>query len=472
MVFLAHAFGQRYELPLPLLYFVLGGAVVVLVSFLLVLPRPGRALDEPEAHEETVTGPIRPVPAALGLVLLAGLVAAGIAGSQEVAENIVPTSFWLVLWIAVPLSCGLLGDWTRPLNPFASLARLGDSDRVRRVLLGSPQPLGWPGWLGWWPATVAFFAVACGELVYNQTATLPRVTAYGLLVAAMLALAMGMLFGADGWLRRGEMFSVLFSTWGRLGFFRFGAAGRRGFAGGLDAPFEPVASRLVFVLLLLVSVSFDGLISTPVWRTARLHIDQLTNGSPAGDDALSASVFLLLTLVTLGVFGLFAMAVARAGGRRSTAVASLCALLPSLLPIAFGYLLAHNLEYLVVNGQLLIPLLGNPVGLDGWQWLPAPFDDTFEVHRNLLPSALYWYVAVVVIVAVHVVAVVLAHRQLTAAGASPTRARRSEYPWMVAMVAYTMASLWLLAQPLVQDKPASTPTSSAAAPTAHGVWEQ
>ncbi len=40
------------------------------------------------------------------------------------------------------------------------------------------------------------------------------------------------------------------------------------------------------------------------------------------------------------------------------------------------------------------------------------------------------------------------------------RGRRSEYPWLVAMVAYTAFSLYLIAQPLVQesnpeDKPAA-----------------
>jgi hypothetical protein len=29
-------------------------------------------------------------------------------------------------------------------------------------------------------------------------------------------------------------------------------------------------------------------------------------------------------------------------------------------------------------------------------------------------------------------------------------ARRAEWPWIVAMVGYTMTSLWLLAQPVVQ----------------------
>lgn len=38
-LFFALAFGQRYELPLPLWMFVLGGALIVLVSFMIVLPR-------------------------------------------------------------------------------------------------------------------------------------------------------------------------------------------------------------------------------------------------------------------------------------------------------------------------------------------------------------------------------------------------------------------------------------------------
>ena len=64
--------------------------------------------------------------------------------------------------------------------------------------------------------------------------------------------------------------------------------------------------------------------------------------------------------------------------------------------------------------------------------------------------------AVAVIIAVHVLAVVLAHRHLARAGATEQRARRSEYPWIVAMIGYTMLSLWLLAQPLVREAPAHT----------------
>ena len=66
-------------------------------------------------------------------------------------------------------------------------------------------------------------------------------------------------------------------------------------------------------------------------------------------------VFFLLTLVLLVAFGAFAVAVTRVGGHGLGAVASLAALLPSLAPISFGYLLAHNLDNLAINSQLLIP---------------------------------------------------------------------------------------------------------------------
>ena len=44
-----------------------------------------------------------------------------------------------------------------------------------------------------------------------------------------------------------------------------------------------------------------------------------------------------------------------------------------------------------------------------------------------------------------------AHRHLSTSGRDEIAARRSEYPWLVAMVGYTMLSLWLLAQPLVKE---------------------
>jgi hypothetical protein len=271
----------------------------------------------------------------------------------------------------------------------------------------------------------------------------------------------GVLVGAEAWVGRGELFSVLFATWGRLGWFRFGAEGRRGFGGGLRVPFEAHVSRVTFVLLLLMSVTFDGLLSTPAWKTLRTQVS-LTG---VAFELFETAAFAVLVLVAWALFGGFAALVRRAGSIERSPLTVLAGLLPSLLPIAFGYLVAHNAEYLAINGQLFVPLLGNPAGISGVKLLPAPFNDSYEINPNLLPSSVVWYIQVALIIVVHIAAVVLAHRYLTRASRSVARARRSEWPWIVAMVGYTMTSLWLLAQPLVQET-SSTAVHAATTPLA------
>jgi hypothetical protein len=442
---LAHAFGERVELPIPVIAFVLGGAAVVAASFVAVLPTkvtPRADQGRDTTHVRTVST----LAGVVGLVLLAGLCWAGIAGDQEIPENILPTVFWVYVWVIVPLLCGTIGDFTSGVNPYGFLAQLGE-----RL---SKTSRAWPARLGWWPAVVLIAAGTLAELVFNATTTLPRVLAWMLIGYAFYSVVMGALFGAVAFRERGELFTALFGLWGRLGYFRFGAPGRRGFAGGLEAPFERSISRSVFVLMLLVSISFDGLLSTPQW--GRFQASHVAFDDIHGQYVFRSVAFLVLTLLIYGVFLVFSTAVASAGGRHRGVADTLSRLLPSLVPIAFGYLLAHYLQYVLINGQLILPLLGAPGGAGTNLHLPYPFNDSYEIHAHFLPNAFYWYVDVAVIVAVHIVAVVLAHRSLARVGGTVRTARRAEYPWIVAMVAYTALSLWLLAQPLTAAKSGSS----------------
>jgi hypothetical protein len=442
-----HAFGERYELPIPLYLFVLGGVLVVIASFVVTLRRTLKPAAVVDVEDVVPALALRPVPAAIGLLLTVAVGIVGVTGLQEISENIAPTYFWLLIWIGVPLSCGLLGDWTRPWNPFANAGRLGDSAALRKAVLARTQPLGWSARVGWWPAVVMFVLLVLGELVFNKTTTTkPAFVGTSLLVYLFASFVMGLVFG-PAWLSRGEVFSALFNAWGRLGFWRHGAPGRRGFAGGLDVPFQTSWSRVVFVLLLLISINFDGLLATPQWASYECR----TFGVDArGIDGLRVVSLLALVVVVLAVFLAFAVMSAKAGKLGRRPIAALADLLPSLVPIAYGYLIAHYLEYLIVNGQLLVPLLDNP-GYDGFSFgLPSPFNDSYEVHRTVLPTSFYWYLSVGVIVAVHVAAVLLANRRLAGRAATKAEGRRAEYPWLVAMVGYTAFSLFLIAQPLTE----------------------
>lgn len=463
MTVLAHAFGKRYDLPIPLYLFVIGGALVVIASFLLVLGRgeAGREDANRDARDGSYIRRLWPVLGVIATAWLGFLCWCGIAGNQEVPENIVPTWFWIVVWIAIPLLVAIIGDWTQPVNPFAFIAKLTNSTRARQSILGGPDPVRWPDSLGWWPAAILFFVLAVFELIFNLWSTMPHVTAKLLAIYAGISALGGFMFG-EKWLRRGEVFTVLFDTWGRLGFFRFGAPGRRGFAGGLEVGFSRQPSRIAFVLFMLLNVNFDGLLSTPQWNNDVLR-NLPGNYGLAGTTQqhwFNVLAFIAMAIVLAALLTGFAQGSASAGEHGTRPLASMTGLLPSLVPIAFGYLLAHNLEYVLVSGQLLFPLIGNPPGMDSWPiHLPYPFNDSYEPNHTFLPSGFYWYVSLVVIIAVHVYAVVLAHRHLVRVAKDERGERNSEFPWLVAMVGYTCLSLWLLAQPLTETS--STTSGSA-----------
>lgn len=439
---LAHAFGERYELPIPLVAYVLGGAAVVAASFALVVRTEVRSA----RSEVTDTTWVRRVPLTAGIpgVIIVGLLCwAGLAGVQEISENILPTLFWVYIWVAVPMLCGMFGDFTSGSNPFGFLAQVGEA------LTGGRPLATWPGWLGWWPAVLLAGGATLAELVFNESATLPRFIAWMLIGYSALCVVMGAVFGAQAWRERGELLTVLYNTWGRLGWFRFGAPGRNRLAGGLEVPIERSASRIVFILLLLVSISYDGILSTPQWGRFEAHFVNL--GELHKQELVRSLGFVVLVVALLVIFVLFAFAVTKAGGRPSVGE-TLSGLLPSLIPIAFGYEIAHYLQYVLINGQLILPLLGAPGGGGTNLHLPYPFDDDFDPHTHFLPNGFYWYVDVIVIVVVHIIAVVLAHDFLGRTEGSPHQARRAEYPWIIAMIGYTSLSLWLLAQPLTAAK--------------------
>jgi hypothetical protein len=183
---------------------------------------------------------------------------------------------------------------------------------------------------------------------------------------------------------------------------------------------------------MLAIVTFDGLRETPLWTVDDAH---WTAAATAG------------LLATPCVFALAIYAACALMGRLSGAPAGELAWLfvPTLLPIALAYHVAHYLTYLLVAGQLVIPLASDPLGR-GWDLLGTA---RYQVAVGIVGARFAWYTSVVVIVAGHVLAMYVAHRLALARFPKSSAARRSQYPLAALMVAYTMLSLWILAQPIV-----------------------
>ncbi|MCZ7598201.1 MAG: hypothetical protein M5U09_11420 [Gammaproteobacteria bacterium] len=121
----------------------------------------------------------------------------------------------------------------------------------------------------------------------------------------------------------------------------------------------------------------------------------------------------------------------------------------SLLPIAIAYHLAHYLHYLLVAGQFVIPLASDPLGI-GWDLFGTA---GFRTDPALVGARFSWYTALVAIVIGHVIAMYVAHRTALGWFADRRVALASQYPLAVLMVVYTMVSLWILAQPVVEQLP-------------------
>ena len=118
----------------------------------------------------------------------------------------------------------------------------------------------------------------------------------------------------------------------------------------------------------------------------------------------------------------------------------------TLIPIAIAYHLAHYLTLLVTGGQMLIPLVSDPLG-KGWDLFGT---GGYVPNLALLDVRTVWTVLVAAIVVGHALAVYLGH--VVALDAVPGRAAaiRSQTPLLLMMVVYTMASLWILAQPIME----------------------
>ena len=117
----------------------------------------------------------------------------------------------------------------------------------------------------------------------------------------------------------------------------------------------------------------------------------------------------------------------------------------TLLPIAIGYHVAHYLSYLLIAGQLAIPLLSDPYSL-GWDLLGT---NDYRIHIGIINARTTWHVTLAAIILGHALSIFLSHVQSLAL---VPRTNRSliQLPMVTLMVFYTGISLWILAQPIVE----------------------
>lgn len=470
----AHGFAERYDLPVPLHLYIGGSAAAVALSFVVVayFVRGDRTVRRYPTFNllNTLGGRIlasRTVRFALQaftLSMLLLVVVAGLIGDADPFRNIAPTTVWVVWWVGLAYVSGLLGDLWAVLNPwrsaFESLEWL--AQRLQPDLrLG--LHVDYPARLGTWPAAILFAWFIWAELIWPASDS-PAKLSQMIITYSVITWAGMLVFGCRSWLRHGEVFTVVFGLLARFAPTEFVRSRRewnlRPWAVGLLTDKPLPASLTVFVLLMLSSVTFDGLLATPLWseisqwmlfsdalRPLILLLQNITGDAVAATGTIALVVFLLLfQLLYLAFSGLIYYSTP-ASVRARTSIRELAGLFVlTLIPIALAYHLAHYLSFLLIVGQYMIPLVSDPFGF-GWDLFGTGL---YIVNIGIVGARFVWISSVIAIVTGHIIAVWLAHvialRRFRVSGV----ALRSQIPMLALMVSYTMLSLWILAQPVVE----------------------
>ncbi len=453
----AHALASRQDLPVPAWLFAWAASIVLIASF-FALSAGWREPKFEDEHRrslgERLSGALLGLPAqvlcgAIGVSLLGFAIYAGLHGTEAPDRNFALTFFYVTAWLGFPFFSAIFGNIFRPFNPWRAIGR-AVGGAFEAIAGERPAHLRYPERLGRWPAAVGLLAVVWLEVVYGGSGGVavglsPEPVAVAALLYTAYTLAMMALFGAEEWCDRGEVFSVYFGMFGRLGIFgaRDGRlVRRRPFSAATS--WATVPGSAAVVIASIASTSFDGAQDGAYADAIKGVIEWFAE---AGTSLLTAvratdTIFMLLTFAgvalvyTLGVRGMRTVPGAPSLQKLRTGFAH------TLIPIALAYLVAHYFSLFVFQEQAQFTyLLSDPLGTGHTDLFGTA---SAGVDYNVLSANTIWYVQVAALVIGHVCGLMLAHDRALVYWPDYKKATASQY-WMLAvMVAFTCFGLYLL----------------------------
>ena len=498
----AHGLGGHYDLPVPFWFYLAGAVACVACCFGMV-----GALEHGTTGQHdyprvnllrlwvgcVLTHPILLTSLQLvsaGLFVL--LILTGLLGQQNPAKNLAPTFVWSIGWVGLAYVSALGGNLWALVNPWKVLFEWVEA-LYRRITPGSALSRYWlyPRALGAWPGVLLLLVFAWVELVL-QGAAVPANLAGMILLYSGLTWTGMFLFGTHVWLRYGEVFSIVFGLLARFAptevrvcdphlcqtcrlacrdrdgacidcyacFARAAVSQRewnlRPYAVGLARNIDVSLADMACVLVLLATVTFDGVLATPLWADIEHTLRAVLPPWGSVRRLMPRTLGLLgCVLLLFEIYVLCSVLMAFASGKRSSGAMLARYFACTLVPIAIAYHIAHYLAFLLVQGQALLPLLSDPFGF-GWNLLGTV---TYTINSEIVGAQFAWYTMVIALGIGYSTAVFLAHRIALRTLRYPTLARRSQYPMLALMVSYSMVSLWILAQPIIGADEDVAPTT-------------
>lgn len=424
------------------------------------------------------------------------IIAAGLFGNQLPGKNVAPLLTWTIWWGGLIVLILYLGKAWCYVCPWNAIADWSESLRFwGRKTNGLSLNLKWPRWLrNIWPATILFVGLTWIELGFGVTMN-PRFTAWLALGMVGMAFVSAFVFDRRAFCRYGCLVGrvsglyALFApvevrarhtdvcrTCTSKACYRGSAAGEgcptseflgsmqqntycisclecahtcdqdnvavnlRPWGADLEMHAKPRSDEAYLALLMLALTGFHGLTMTARWGEMTGWLQAHVGWGELATFSLGMLAIMVLPVAMYA--GLVAMSW-QVGGRGIAYRDYFIRYAYAVLPIALFYHLAHNSEHLLMEGQKVLALASDPFGW-GWNlfgtaaWNPAPLVD--------LPTL--WVIQVFLVLVGHVYSLWIARRTAGALFGDPRAAFRSQIPMLLAMILFSLMSLWLLKQPM------------------------
>jgi YHS domain-containing protein len=434
---------------------------------------------------------------ALLVIIFSLIIAAGLFGNQLPSKNIAPLLTWTIWWGGLIWLVAYAGKFWCYVCPWDAIAEWAEGLKLwGKKVTGLSLGLKWPRFMrNIWPATLLFIGLTWIELGFGVTMK-PIATAWLGLIILGLAFVSIFIFDRKSFCRYGCLVgrvSGLYALFAPVELrareqsvcqscsthscykgnekgegcptFEFPARmdqntycilcmeclktcesknialRLRPWGEDLLALRRPRSDEAYLALIMLSLTGFHGLTMTKAWRDATGWINStlglgeiwaFTLGMAA---IMLAPVLLYAALVAISRW----LSGIRKVGYRDYFIRYAYA----LLPIALFYHLAHNSEHLLMEGQKVLALMSDPFGLE-WNllgtstWSPEPLVN--------LPTL--WLLQVFFVAVGHVFSLWAARRAAGTLFTDPRAAFRSQVPMLIAMILFSLLSLWLLKQPM------------------------
>jgi hypothetical protein len=402
---LKHGIINVGDLPIPFDMVLNSAVLVVVVTFVfLKISWKESILTSQETLFSTKQSLLGKV---FGFIILLLLTVPGLVNNEPAKTSITPLILWIFLWIAVPVLGLVFGDLYAKFNPLALIVnREGVSHNV-------------------YFASFLFLCLTWFELVWNKPGN-PRHIGIVFLVLLVVVSVVQRFYNktiieVDPLLLLHHLYSKMRITNSKPVF--------RTLLNNISN-LAQLKGMEYFILLMIGTVTYDGLRETTFW------FDLF--GSQTYQTSFSTVAFLLMNLLII-VFYRFACYFAiRVSGEDLNLNEISLKFGHTMLPIAFAYHVTHYLSLLLFEFQTVVYRLNDPFGF-GWNLFNVQEP---EVNYFLEPIAL-WTIMVIVTLAGHMLSVVLAH-DLSVKLFGHQKSDKTQYVFLFITVALTLQALFVL----------------------------